>query len=237
MKNDNNNTFERKDISCYDKHNSNWIHNKEKINFTSVSLDEKIIKKERDENNKNYQKFNVVGNIYDTKNDKNILNLNISEKLRTAIERDNIDSYNVINNYITEKNVKRSLIMASLAHRYRNRWKQESAKKKLIINKVLTSITRTRNNKLVQNYVQIVALNEIKLKKYIYNKINNETKKTHKESYIIHNRKIALINLSRKAKLFFRKKFHLATINSDYILMLRDPRHVKGKKNIKTHDR
>jgi len=223
----NDNISENKSALYYDKQVSNWIHNKKKINL-NVSLNHGIINEISV--NKNHQNFNIVDNINDAKNDKNTLNLNILESLRTAIERDNINSYivtndHIINNDIKEERMNKEIIIENSVRPCTNIWKQEIVKnKQLIMNELSMSM---RNDKMLQKCIQTLALSEVRDKKC--NKNDDENKDNYRKSYISQKRKMVLLNLSRKAKSFFRKKSRLTVIDSDCTLILPGPCRIKGK--------
>lgn len=105
---------------------------------------------------------------------------------------------------------------------------EKIVKERIHTNKSSTNIT---DNKMPQRNVQGLAFGDVEEK----DERNNENKEKHEELCDGLKHKTASMNLSRKAKSFFRKKSRLAIVDSNCTLILPGPRRVRSKQYEKTY--
>lgn len=201
----------------FDKKHCNLKSNKEKINL-SVSLNEEIMN--RNLIGKNRPDFDGTNNTGDGQNDENVLDLNIPERLRTAIEGGNPNSCIITKNHITDNKIQpdQSIMVASSLRSNISKQVEVLKKNQQLIMK--ESAISTRNDvadKILQKCIRSSSLSE--------DKSNDDNEENHRESYIGQNRKMVL---SRKAKSFLQKRSRLAI--ADCTLILPGPCRIKGKR-------
>ncbi|EFN70728.1 hypothetical protein EAG_06611 [Camponotus floridanus] len=176
------------------------IYNKEDVN-SSVSLNQDIVNDTLlDKSHR--EKFNTIDNANIVEDGGSSSNTTTARRLKTVEQKCNIDNSNTMERRGIER---KTLSETKIA-------KTSLQEQKLIYHDknrqvgLDKSSTNIMNNKI---FKRDIAFNEVK---------NKELK-----------RKTAPINLSRKAKSFFRKKSRLAITDSDCTLILPGSRHVKGK--------
>lgn len=148
------------------------------------------------------EKFNTIDNANIAEDGGSFSNMTTAKRLKTVEQKCNIDNSNTMERWGIER---KTLSETKIA-------KTSLQEQKLIYHDKNRQVgldkspTNIMNNKI---FKMDIAFNEVK---------NKELK-----------RKTAPINLSRKAKSFFRKKSRLAITDSDCTLILPGSRHIKGK--------
>ncbi|XP_070151127.1 uncharacterized protein [Polyergus mexicanus] len=207
-----NNIPEDKSISRCETSDS--IHDKQNVN-SSVSLNpvnETLLDKSQSE------KFNMIDNADNMKEGESFSNKSTARKLKTLAEqRCDTDNSCIADKYgIERKTLSETRIVKNSMREHKLVYYEKDSRVDLgefPINVI--------NNKMLK---KDIAFNEIKDKER-----DNGNKEKHGELLVNVKRKTAPINLSRKAKSFFRKKSRLAITDSDCTLILPGSRHVKGK--------
>ncbi|KAM0735634.1 hypothetical protein ACS0PU_010782 [Formica fusca] len=211
-----------KSISCCETSDS--IHDKENVN-SSVSLnpvnETSVNETLLDKNHR--EKFNMIDNADNTKDGESFSNMTTARKLKTLAEqRCNTDNSCIADRYgIERKTLSETRIVKNSLREHKLVYHEKDSRVDLG-----ESLINIINNKMLKKD----AFNEIKDKE-----CDNENKEKHGELRVNVKRKTAPINLSRKAKSFFRKKSRLAITDSDCTLILPGSRHVKGKQYERTH--
>lgn len=201
---------------------SDSIHDKENVNL-SVLLNQNTVN-ETLLDKSHREKFNTIDNTDNAKDDESSSNMTTARKLKTVAEqRCNTDNSCIADRYgIERKTLSETRIVKNSLREHKLVYHEKDSR--VDLNKSPINVI---NNKMLK---KDITFNEIKGKEH-----DNENKEKHGEVRVNVKRKTAPINLSRKAKSFFRKKSRLAITDSDCTLILPGSRHVKGKQYERTH--
>ncbi|XP_072757064.1 uncharacterized protein [Anoplolepis gracilipes] len=164
------------------------------------------------------EQFNTINNTDNAKDGENSSNMTTAKRLKTVAKKKcNMDNSYIANRCGIERKTLSETRIAKIS----------LGEKKLVYHEKDSRLgldefpINIMNNKMLK---KDVAFNELKDKER-----DNENKEKHVEQRINVKRKTAPINLSRKAKSFFRKKSRLAITDSDCTLILPGSRHVKAR--------
>ncbi|XP_067208013.1 uncharacterized protein [Linepithema humile] len=194
--------------------NKNISHCNERITDQENILNRNTV----NEVSRNHTNFNTTNNMDDMKNDENSSNLNAAERLNIVGGKE-CNTNSCVDDCIERKRSSEK----SLAHSRNQRIVKDER-----INTNESSMNVT--DKTLQKNIQSLAFGEVKGK----GERNNESKEKHEELCGSLKHKTASMNLSRKAKSFFRKKSRLAIVDSNCTLILPGPRRIRGKQYEKT---
>jgi len=204
-------------------HNSDDNRNTSHCDERTADQENMLNRNTANEMSKNHHaNFNTINSMGDMNNDENSSNLNIAERLNIVGKKE----YNA--NLCVER---RESIEKSLAH---------SRNQKIVKDGINTSewLTDVTDNKMLQKNIQgLTVFGEIKSKECGNSGERNENKEKHGGLCGSLKYKTASMNLSRKAKSFFRKKSRLAIVDSNCTLILPGPRRARDKQYEKTRGR
>lgn len=215
-----------KSISCCKM--SDWIHEKENVINSSVSLNQDTVN-ETLLVKSHHEDFKTLDNADNVNKDGgSFSNMTTTRRLKTVAEqRYNTDNLCIADGYGIKRKALSETRIAKISLR------PNTLEQKLVYHEKNSRVgldesssTIVMNNKMLK---KDIVFNEVQSKE-----CDNENKEKYEELRVNVKRKMAPINLSRKAKSFFRKKSRLAITDSDCTLILPGSRHVKGKQYERT---